>query len=660
MGGAREGGAYMAERKIKVAFLHVARLVVVSASLSYLASLLLWKHAVLSMPYAIGSVAASILFLLLLFQLRFLPHMTVSLWTPLWGSIAPLLLGSIFLLPGVPAFPLLIFLFLLTISLGIWAAYRFYPLLSDKRLHTSRFARIDEIEPLLATTPVSDGLLVGSVKQFFLFRRYICVRPSKHKKEIGNSLMIAPTGGGKGNQIRGQIVSWKNSLIINDPKGDLFLATAGYRASIGDVYVIDPTRGVGHSFDPLHAKSTEDTYLSVARALVFDPKDHDAFWSKSAARMMMQLFKAARRENIAPLIYVRHMIDLGLPQVAKRLNRLDPNIATAFLGADFEEVNLDTNRTLYGIWSTLQTSLTPFLTETLVRCFTRSDFTAETIMRSERPVTLYLRWEETELERLAPLIRVFCISLMKGLIACYDNAQGEQCRPVLMCLDEIGRTPIPDLDGYVSTVRSRHISIQLYAQSFAQLEKNYGEKEAQTISANMDTHIILRPNDKDTAADIEEWLGRGSQFAESYNMRGGSELLSESLSEQGIALMSARQLQEMHEKYAIIFHRDYSPIKAYRLKWWQSKLLKARQGLPPPVLAELPRIPDLPGISQGETANSGIRFVDPDESIAKKKEKKALDVYSNVAMQHAGLSRAKGGREGSGCIRREEVKYNEL
>lgn len=439
------------------------------------------------------------------------------------------------------------------------------------------------------------------------------MRPTQQKKEIGNSLIIAPTGGGKGNLIRGQIVAWKDSLIINDPKGDLFLATAGYRANIGDVYVIDPTRGVGHSYDPLYQKATEDTYLSVAKALVFEPNDHEAYWSKSAARMMMQLFKAARIENIPPLIYVRHMIDLGLPAVAERLNTLDPKIATSFLGAHVDEVNLDTNRTLYGIWSTLQTSLTPFLTETLVRCFTRSDFTPDTIMRSDRPVTLYLRWEETELERLAPLVRVFCISLMKGLIACYDKVEGNGCRPVLLCLDEIGRTPIPDLDGYVSTVRSRNIFIQLYAQSFSQLEKNYGEKEAQTISANMDTHIILRPNDKDTAANIEEWLGRGSQFAESINMRQGSEMLSESLSEQGIAVMSARELQEMHDKHAIILHRNFKPMKALRLKWWQSPILTKRQGLPPPLLAELPHIPDLPQLQMGSELSGTLdAFINPD------------------------------------------------
>ena len=594
-------------------------MVTIPTCISFLVSLIFWKHVQLTQQYSLISIGITSLLLLLLLQLRFISHMTVSVWSNLWGSIAPLLTGSVFTLPFHIPIVVLFLIPLTLISIGIWAAYRLYPLLIDKRLHKSRFARLDEIEPLLSRKTVNDGLILGSFKQFYLFRHYICVRPTKEKKEIGNSLIIAPTGGGKGNLIRGQIVAWKHSLIVNDPKGDLFSATAAYRATLGDVFVIDPTRGVGNSYDPLHGKTTEDMYLSVAKALVFEPNDHEPYWSKSAARMIMQLFKAARIENVPPLIYLRHMIDGGLPAVAKRLNSLDPQIATSFLGASIEEINLDTNRTLYGIWSTLQTSLTPFLTETLVRCFTRSDFTPEMIMKNDKPVTVYLRWEETELERLAPLIRVFCISLIKGLMTCYDQAEGRGCRPVLMCLDEIGRTPIPDLDGFVSTVRSRNIFIQLYAQSFSQLEKNYGEKEAQTISANMDTHIILRPNDKDTAADIEEWLGRGSQFAESINMRQGKETFSESLSEQGIAVMSARELQEMHDKHAIIFHRNFKPIKALRLKWWQSNILKKRQDLTPPVLQTLPNIPGLPRLEETtdfqhrtELSSTAFDFINPD------------------------------------------------
>lgn len=616
----------MAERKIKVALTRVSRIIMVSASISYLFSVMLWKLTPHTMSIAVASIAISQLLLLFLFQLRFLPQMTVAVWSHLWGVFSPLFIGSLFTLPVLPIVPLLPLVFILTISVGIWAAYRFYPLLIDTRLHTARFARHDEMETLLYKNPCSDGLTLGRVRQFLFFHHYVCVRPTKAKKEIGNSLILAPTGGGKGNQIRGQIIAWKESMIINDPKGDLFFATAGEKAKQGIVYVIDPTRGVGHSYDPLQGKTTEDMYLSVARSLVFDPQDHDPFFADSASGMIIRLLKAARIEHVAPLVYLRHMIDLGLPNVAKRLNTLDPKLATAFLGADFKDANLD-NRTLTSVWSTLQTRLTPFLTETLVRCFTRSDFTAETIMRGDRPVTVYLRWEEGELERLAPLIRVLCISLVKELIVCHDRLQGKGCRPVLFCLDEIGRTPIPSLDEYVATVRSRDISFQLYAQSFSQLEHNYDLKRAQTISANMDTHVFLRPNHKDDAGDIEEWLGRGSQYAHSYNQRSGD--LQEGLSEQGIPVMTARDIMEMNDKYALVFHRDFPPMKVYRLKWWQSKMLKKRHGLPVPTLAALPKVPPLPEVLQKQTTNPGTRFVDPDEIIAKKKEKRTRDERGN-------------------------------
>lgn len=187
----------MAERTIKVAFTKTIRMVTIPAIVSFLVSLMLWKHISFTPTYSFISVAASSILLVLLLQLRFISHMTVSLWSNLWGTIAPLLAGSVLTLPfHIPLLAFLLILFAI-IGVGIWLAYRLYPLLIDKRLHKSRFARLDEIEPLLSRIPVSDGLILGSVKQFYLFRHYVCVRPTKQKKEIGNSLIIAPTGGGK-------------------------------------------------------------------------------------------------------------------------------------------------------------------------------------------------------------------------------------------------------------------------------------------------------------------------------------------------------------------------------------------------------------------------------------------------------------------------------
>src|SRR6266487_1301399 len=108
----------------------------------------------------------------------------------------------------------------------------------DKRLHKSRFAAFDEKGAILASVPPPHSLLFGVnlLKQFYV------VRPTQTRRELGNMLVVAPTRGG--------------SVIVNDLKGDLFKYTAGFRATLGDVYVINPIKGIGHSYDPLAGYKT--------------------------------------------------------------------------------------------------------------------------------------------------------------------------------------------------------------------------------------------------------------------------------------------------------------------------------------------------------------------------------------------------------------------
>src|SRR5713226_7668613 len=113
----------------------------------------------------------------------------------------------------------------------------------DRRLHRARFARLDELTGITSRTPDPTSLLIGvnRFKQFFL------VRPTKTRRELGNMLIVAPTRAGKGLLATSQLFTWQASVIVNDLKGDLFSATAGYRSKLGEVYVIDPT-GIGHRY----------------------------------------------------------------------------------------------------------------------------------------------------------------------------------------------------------------------------------------------------------------------------------------------------------------------------------------------------------------------------------------------------------------------------
>src|SRR2546421_607846 len=191
-------------------------------------------------------------------------------------------------------------------------------------LHQARFAKRHELTELLQKAPCADGVLFGTRNDFFLFKRFVSVRPTKSRREIGNTVIVGPTRSGKGLLAISQLLSWQHSVIVNDIKGELFAA--------------------------------------------------------------------AKLENQSPLPYARHLIRSGLQACAARLHAVSPELATQFLDVSYTDANFS-DRFLLSSWGTLTARMRPLLTETVVRCFTRSDFTAEQIMQSERPITIYLRWK---------------------------------------------------------------------------------------------------------------------------------------------------------------------------------------------------------------------------------------------------------------------------
>src|SRR2546429_7905316 len=108
---------------------------------------------------------------------------------------------------------------------------------------------------------------------------FLLARQTKSRRELGNMLICAPTRAGKGLLATSQLFSWKHSVVVNDLKGELFTATAGYRSKLGKVFVIDPT-GTGHQYDPLKEKTTEDQLYSSATRLLFKPNERDPIFTQ--------------------------------------------------------------------------------------------------------------------------------------------------------------------------------------------------------------------------------------------------------------------------------------------------------------------------------------------------------------------------------------------
>src|SRR5438132_14033007 len=308
-------------------------------------------------------------------------------------------------------------------------------------LHRARFAHHSEVWPLLSPSFAPDGVLLGT-RRALLSKRLVAVRKTKQRPELGNLLIVAPTRSGKSLLATSQLLTWHHSVIVNDIKGDLFSQTAGFRSLLGPVYVLDPT-GVGHRYDPLQGKATEDALYSSAAHLLHQAEGQDIF-TQRATKMLACIFAAAKRQAVAALPYTRMMLRAGLRGCVERLHAVDPELATIFLDVNQENAKLD-DRFLLSAWGTLTTRLHPLLTETVIRSLAHSDVTPEEIITSSKPVTVYMRWREQDLLALSPLVRLLWGSLIDELVSIYDRRAGSGCQPVMFLIEEAGRTAIPSL-----------------------------------------------------------------------------------------------------------------------------------------------------------------------------------------------------------------------
>ena len=475
-----------------------------------------------------------------------------------------------------------------------------------KHLHNARFAALHELISLLGSS------LAGSETSLLLgrshFGQVLRVRPTASRRELGNLLVVAPTRGGKGLLAVSQLLTWPHSVIVNDIKGDLFLQTAGFRSTLGKVFVIDPT-GMGHRYDPLHSRETEDELFSSATHLLYKPDEGEgAIFTQRATVMLTQMLLCARKEGQAPLPSVGQMIRSGLLATAAKLDTVSGALSTRFLDIEFTEADL-TDRFLLSCWGTLSAWMQPLLNETVIRSLAATDFEASDLMRSEKPITVYLRWRERDLLALTPLVRLLWGSLIDELLTTYDQRQGQGCHPVLLLADEAGRTPIPSLADHATTVVGRRVYLWVAIQDLSQLDAAYGKTRAHVLRNNMESQLYYRPTDQQTADYLEHCLGKKSDFAHSQTAHHGVQT-SLGLSEQGVPLLTSQDIKQLKDEDIIGFHRRLPPFQARRLDWRRFPLLVQRQAIAPPKLFPLPKPLGILPTTIWQTTQKA--YIDPD------------------------------------------------
>jgi type IV secretion system protein VirD4 len=491
------------------------------------------------------------------------------------------------------------------------------------KLHHARFALPHELEGLISHTFSETALLLGTTRLGGIYR----VTSTAKRRELGNMMVVAPPRSGKSILAMSQLLTWPYSVVVVDIKGELYQYTSGFRSMLGPVYVIDP-EGYGNQYDPLQGITAEDALYAVAKNLLFDPKEGEGRsfteWGILMEVLKWQACLELNRKtgaNHRLLPFTRWLSKLGINPAAAALNAISPQIAQEMLDGEYDpEENYKENRYFANSWQSSRARMYPLLTEKVVRCFNGSDFTGKDLIAGERPVTVYLRIPEGQLEAKAPLVRLVLESLTTEMFTTYDKPQGRTCRPVLVMIDEAGTVGFSKLPQYTSTCAGRGISFWVALQDLSQLDGLYGVHKARTIRNNMNAKVFFRPEDYATAKSISETLGFTSGYSHSETLREG-EVASQGRSEQAVAVLTIRELMELDDRDIIFFVRNLKPGRGLRLEFWGFPLLEERRAIPPPPVNLLPDVPPIafpsettPESSLWERGKRWPRFpIDPDD-----------------------------------------------
>ncbi len=467
-----------------------------------------------------------------------------------------------------------------------------------RSLHgTARWATAGEIDS--AGLAAKKGVILGQADG-----RYLVFGGAEHV------ILYAPTRSGKGvGVVIPNLLSWPESLVVLDIKGENWDASAGYRQACGQtVHRFDPLRPDGRTvrFNPLahidrsDAIGAVDELQKIAQMLFPEPQRADPFWAE-----------AARTGFIGVGAYVAETPDLPftLGEIFRQLTQGSPKARFPTLIVDRARsgrplsascVNALTDfcaasdNTFASIRQTITARMGLWLNPRVDAATAASDFDLRSLR--DQNISLYLAVSPDNLHRVAPLYNLLLQQLV-DLNTRRLPSPGLAGREVLIVLDEfarIGHAPV--LAHGFSFVAGYGIRLLAVIQSPSQLRHEYGPDLADEIMTNCGVEIVFAPKEVKVAQALSERLGYYDQPALSrsrpFGLGAGRRTVTTSL--QRRALMLPQELLALGPDRLIVLKSGVPPVRGRKLRYFAMKAFTRRVSPPPPVKPLPPR--DAPGL----------------------------------------------------------------
>lgn len=300
------------------------------------------------------------------------------------------------------------------------------------------------------------------------------------------------------------------SLIVNDPKGEVFQETSGYMQANGyRVLVIDPENLERSSrFNPLLEAKTDIELEQVAEILIkagSGNSEKDKFWDNGAIRLVAVLLKLLQRAGYQDPAWftlgnLYHLLqnfgsdgapldDFVIKWAYDPLNPQDSSLWEEWKGATTGNASAVQSFAL-----TALTALRAFTNQNLVQLTAESSFELESI-RQQKTI-IYFIIPAQHAEYYGFWTSTFFRSVFN---ACMRRMPARHELPVYVLYDEFGHSNIPSFVSVANTIRGYRVSLSIVLQSIAQLPARYGKDYALSIMGGFNTFLTYSGADQATA-----------------------------------------------------------------------------------------------------------------------------------------------------------------
>ena len=344
-----------------------------------------------------------------------------------------------------------------------------------------------------------------------------------------HTLVLGATGSGKTagviNPTMKMLMKARESIIVSDPKGEIYEKNSGLLRDLGYEIIIlnfrDPQKG--NCWNPYHLPykfqkegnfdKANELLDDLSTNIVVDGKGQDPFWQNSASSYLtglsLALFEDAESEDEININSINLMMTQGEDKygasnyLKEYFNAKDP--ASPACVNVLGTVNAP-NETKGGVVAVLKQKVkTLAVTKNLSEMLSKNDFEMDTIGEKPTAVFMIIQDEKTTYHALST---IFVKQCYESLISVAHKHGGELPVRVNFLLDEFANMPkFKDITTMVTAARSRRIRFLFIIQNFAQIKDKYGDHEAETIRGNCGNLIYLLTGELAALEEISKLCG---------------------------------------------------------------------------------------------------------------------------------------------------------